>query len=230
MVLSKVRVVIYAVFTFFGLLGMVAAHAASLNMTTAVKNALSAKYPGSKIELIGEIHWLSTPAAKRDSAGPIVLTGESTPGQALFQTQSGAIGWIAYAAWTSAKIAMRRIYPGARLTPDMFVTQKINIASGQAQAYRGLIISDDTNVSELQARQSILGGQPVLENEVERVPDIKQGEVVRVQVISGDLVVSTMGVAEEPGYVNTQVRIMANKTKRELVGELRPDGVVEVRL
>ena len=41
---------------------------------------------------------------------------------------------------------------------------------------------------------------------------------------------TTAGTAEEPAYFDAPVRVMAAKTKRELVGKLLAGGVVEVRL
>jgi flagella basal body P-ring formation protein FlgA len=88
----------------------------------------------------------------------------------------------------------------------------------------------DAELMHLESRQTILQGQFITSSAVQRIPDIRRGDSVRIRMISGGLAVSTQGTAEEPGYINGKMRVMANKSKREFVGELSADGVVEVKL
>jgi len=39
-----------------------------------------------------------------------------------------------------------------------------------------------------------------------------------------------MGTVQEPGYLNKNIRILTQKSKKELVGQLKEGGIVEVKL
>jgi flagella basal body P-ring formation protein FlgA len=65
---------------------------------------------------------------------------------------------------------------------------------------------------------------------VRRIPDVKKGEWVQIQLISGDVTLSTRGQAEEAGYLNQKLRVTSFGTKRLMEGELKSGGIVEVRL
>ncbi len=138
--------------------------------------------------------------------------------------------WISFAAWMPAKISLRRIHPGEVLSSDQFITQPVNVANGQAYEYRGLMLPAHMDVNGLEANQTILEGQFLLSTAARRIPDIRRGDSVRIHLVSGGLTLSTLGVAEEPGYLKRQIRVMTNKNKREFSGQLRSGGIVEVRL
>jgi flagella basal body P-ring formation protein FlgA len=65
---------------------------------------------------------------------------------------------------------------------------------------------------------------------VERVPDVRRGDSVRVRIISNGLTLTAQAMASEPGYLNGPVRVLTAQTKRELSGKLVSTGVVEVKL
>ena len=69
-----------------------------------------------------------------------------------------------------------------------------------------------------------------LQTAVERVPDVRRGDTVKIRVISGDLKLLTLGIAQENGLTGSKVRVVSRTTNQELVGQLKQDGVVEVKL
>jgi flagella basal body P-ring formation protein FlgA len=201
-------------------------------IVSSLKRELSKKYPVAKIDVLNNVKWTrgSAPATVQSLR---ILT-ETARGEIQFAAYgeggASAEGWATYTAWYPARIALRRIHPGESLTMDAFITQEINIASGPAFEYRGVILPPETELQGLEARQTILEGQFLLSTAVRRVPDVRRGDVVRIQIKSGELTLSTTGVADEPGYFNNRVRVMTNKSKQVLTGELQSGRVVEVKL
>jgi flagella basal body P-ring formation protein FlgA len=196
-----------------------------------IKQEISKQYPGSRIELTSEFHWIRGGLSSQITKVEIVA--ENKRGEVQFIARDGqnvSEAWISFAAWAPTWIAKRRIMPGERLHSEMFIVQDVNVAVGMAREYRGIILSHDTDVSGYEASQTILEGQFPMTSGVRRVPDLRRGEAIQIRMVSGGVTLSTSGVAEEPSYVNQSVRVMASKTKRSMTGRLLPEGVVEVRL
>jgi flagella basal body P-ring formation protein FlgA len=191
------------------------------------------QYPGAKITVNPSVHW--THGGFGESFQSVAVLGETPRGEIMFSvtaadgTRAGE-GWASYSAWVPARVATKRLHPGDRLADDMFTLQDVNVAFGQAHELRGVILEPEAQVANLEARQSVLEGQMLLSTQVQRVPDVRRGDAVTVQLVSNGLSLQTQGVAEEPAYTGGQVRVTASKTKRELVGRLSPSGVVEVKL
>jgi flagella basal body P-ring formation protein FlgA len=120
--------------------------------------------------------------------------------------------------------------PGDSISDSQFTVQEIDIASGLNREIRGLILSPTANLARLETRQTILEGQPLLSSQVRKMPDVRSGDAVRIELVSGSLTLTTLGTVSEPGFLNEQIHVMSQKTKRELIGTLLPDHVVEVKL
>jgi flagella basal body P-ring formation protein FlgA len=200
--------------------------------TELLTKEVSKLYPNAKISFLNEINWVRGDHLD-DSVGLSVI-GDDSRGNIHFSIthQSGAIseGWVAFAAWVPARVPIQRIKPGQALSPELFVTQEVNVSTGPAREYRGVILPADYDLNGLEAMQTILEGQFLTSSSVQRVPDVRRGDSIRIHLISGELTLSTLGIAEEPAYMNKQVRVMTTKSKRELSGYLRSGGVVEVKL
>ena len=187
-------------------------------------------YPGARIELVGP------PMAQGDlpkSITGLKITGDNARGEAQFQVWNSETQMqvtVSFSAWAPAFVALRRIQPGEKLSSDLFVVQDVNLATGLAHEYRGVILGSATNLSNLEARQTILEGQYPMSTGVQKVPDVKRGDAVRIRMVAGDIYLNTAGIAQEPAYINGTIRVMTAKTKKELTGSLRDDGIVEVKL
>ncbi len=196
-----------------------------------VKAELAKNFSGARIELLGSVRWLS--GAPQPRASEVSNLTENGRGEATF-TALGIDGVsqasVSFSAWVPAWVASRRTMPNERIVADSFTRQQMNVASGMAHELRGVILPSDSSLANLQSRQTIMEGQALLSSAVERIPDVRKGDPIRILMSSGDLQLSTQGVAEEPGYVNSPLRVMTGKSKRELTGMLESDGVVEVKL
>ncbi len=198
-----------------------------------VKSELQGKLPSAKIEITGPARWTLGPASGQGISAVRVL-GTNAKGEAQIAVKladgSRAEGFVPFAAWVPARVAVKRIMPGEVLAQEMFVTQDINVAAGQAYDLRGVILSHESDVTGLEARQTILEGAFLTTPAVRKVPDVRKGDSVRIRIQADGVQLSTLGTAEEPGYLNGRVRVLTQKTKREFVGELSAGRIVEVKL
>lgn len=213
--------------------GVGAAAAEIIPLAERLSHAIGRQYPGTRIVMDSKIHWTHGDGSM--GAGRVSLLGETSRGEMMFAVADAdghraGDGWAAFSAWQPAQVAVKRVLPGERIAAEQFVRREVNVATGAAREVRGLILDPETGISGLEARQSVLEGQILLSSAVQRIPDIRRGDTVRVHLISNGLSLSTQGRAEESASKGSQVRVTASRTKRELVGRLLDNGVVEVKL
>jgi len=135
-----------------------------------------------------------------------------------------------YSAWRRVIMPTHRIYPNTKLKNDDFRTSEVNVATGSAREYRGVMVSAGIDFTGLQSKQTLLENQFVVTTAIEKQPDLHKGDLVRLDLISGDLTLSTQATASETGSVGDRIRVMTAKSKKEVVGVIREDHSVEVSL
>jgi flagella basal body P-ring formation protein FlgA len=198
------------------------------NLKEQIRIELSHQYPGARIDLTGPIKLVhGTLAAPIRS---VTWTGEPIRGEAHLSVNGSADVSAVYIAYVPARVSKVRISPNQKLLPEMFALQDVNVTTGMAYEMRGLILSQQEDVTRLETRQTIMEGQFLMSSAVEKIPDIRKGDSVRIHIISGDLNLSASGFAAEPGYEKNPIKVIVSRSKRELTGELEADGVVEVKL
>ena len=211
--------------------------ASDLDLIPSLKVEIGKLYPGARVDIDPEIRWIREESAETQSntCRLVSVVEDDFKGNIHFLLKEQSLracadGWVGFEAWVPTQIALRRIHPGEVLNQDYFSPQSTNIAKGQGRDYRGILFPQKMAINGLEAIQTILEGQFLLTSSVQKMPDIRRGDSVRIQVVSGGLTLSTSGTAEEPGYIDRKIRVMTAKTKRELVGQLKSDGIVEVTL
>ncbi|MGZ3708803.1 MAG: flagellar basal body P-ring formation chaperone FlgA [Bdellovibrionota bacterium] len=219
-------------FTFGLLLSTAAIAADSGALTGTLQKELAQRYPGTRIELTTAVQF--SQGRMPEEIASLNVLSDNGRGELQFEVRGADYsinyGWVRFSAWMPAYIATHRIHPGERLTPDSFTLQEVNLSNAQVAEYRGVILPKTADLSTLEARQTVMEGQFLVTNAVEKIPDVRRGDLVQIRLFSGGLTLTTQGMAEEPGYLNGQIRVMAAKTKRELVGKIQSGGIVEVRL
>ncbi len=211
---------------------------AEVQVSDVVRGELTKRYPGARVELTSAIQWLMvgggiSRSATNSPQGEVLsvrVGDENARGEVPFSVESRddsglKLSWgrATFAAYVSARIAIRRLQPGEAVHPEGFVVQEVNVAFGPNREIRGLIMPPSDPLNRLETRQTVLEGQPLLLSAIERVPDIRRGDSVRIELVSGSLTI-------EPGFLDGQIHVMSLKTKRELIGKLMSGGIVEVRL
>src|SRR4051812_34727190 len=147
---------------------------ADQSLSALIVNELASHYPGARIEL--------TSSLAASLARSVTLLEENARGEAHLRIQATGGSqdlWVAFNAWVPGKLANRRIYPGEKLTPDLFRKSEINIASGLAREYRGTLFPVRESVAGLEARQTVLQDQFLTSPPVQRIPDILPGDWVK---------------------------------------------------
>jgi flagella basal body P-ring formation protein FlgA len=201
-------------------------------LLSLIRNAIVKSYANARVDLVGEVQWVR--GAVPESPVSVSILGDDAKGNIHFSVYDSdshvSEGWVGFLAWIPARVSTRRIRPGQPLTQDLFVTQDVNVSSGAAREYRGVILPEGTEIAGLESVQTILEGQFLTSSAVQRVPDIRRGDAVRVRLVSGGLTLTTMGIAEEPAYLHMRIRVTTGKSKKELLGNLEASGIVEVKL
>jgi flagella basal body P-ring formation protein FlgA len=199
---------------------------------SSVKAELEKNYPGTRIELRG-FPQIEDEAVVLDTR----LVREKSPGQAIvhtrYQVQSETKDteyMVTFSAWQKALIAQKRIFPGERLNAADFLVKEVDMASAWARQYRGLVLPITTHLADLETRQTILEGQFPLLSGVQKTPDVKIGESIKVTLIAGALVLTVSGTVDQPANVGEQIRVTAGQKKQHLVGKLQEDKSVVVNL
>jgi len=137
---------------------------------------------------------------------------------------------VKYAAWVKGWSPARRLAPGEALSGDAVEIRDINVAEGLAHEYRGALLGIAEDVSRLEASQTLLPGSFIPVSGVRRIPDLRRGDAVTLEVRSGGVRLTTSALALEPGTLQQKVRVQSQKGRREFLGVLREGSRVEVTL
>ncbi len=208
-------------------------------LANLIRASLSAAIPDASIVIPSLEQTCSAPPLSTfERFDRVRLVEDRANGTALFEvtgrTPSGLekieLVQTPYSAWKKVLIPNRRIYPNTKLQESDFRITEMNVASGPIREYRGVLLTADAPMGHLQTRQTLLEGRFVTTSSVERQPDVRRGDTVRLDLVSGDLTLSTQATASENGSVGDRIRVMAPKTKKEVVGIVRDDHSVEVAL
>ena len=210
--------------------GVLSSIARADDLSSLLRNEIAKNYPGARIEIGNNLKLHSElPAQIRG----IRILSDNARGEIQFLVHGSAQevqGSTDFSAMKRTWIAQRRILPGEKLNEQSFLVSEVNVASGLNRESRGIMLPETTELTSLEARQTILEGSFPLTTGVQRVPDVRRGDSLRILLTTGDITLSTSGTAQEPAYLDGTVRVLTQKTKRELVGQLKSGGVVEVKL
>ncbi len=202
-------------------------------LKSRIQQELSKVYPESQVEMHGDIHW--TFGAPMSDAGVVTLLGDDSQGHARFSVRgknSHEYGecLVDFSAWTLGRVAVKRIRPGDQVDPSSFTDKKINVALGSAHEYRGVILPSSLAISKLEAIQTIFEGQFLTSTAVRKIPNVRRGDSLQIQIESGDLLIRTSGIAQEAAYLDRAIKVQTSRGKKELTGQLLPSGIVEVKI
>jgi len=199
-----------------------------------VTEQLSATFPNARIEITSPLAKEDLPVLRSVKIMSVMPKGEAIvqyelawdeDSKSIFKNQL-----VKFNAWLEAPVAIRRINQGERLSADLFKNTEVNVAMGLGYEYRGVIASTKTDFAGLEAKNTLLEGQFLISSALQKSPEIRRGDLVKVELMSGDLTLGTQAVAQEPGFVGQNLRILVTKTKKELIGKLKSNNVVEVNL
>lgn len=204
----------------------------SPSLDSLLKKELSKQFPNAEIEL--EAHSMRD---LRDLAGNIAtvdVLSKTNKGDAFVRVETDQVSrevWIKFSAWIEGLESQRRIMPKETIQARDFSPKRIDVATGYYSEFKNWIVpAKNPEIDKTEAKQTILPKTFLLSTQVEKIPDIRRGDTVKVELISRGLRVSTYGVAQEPGYLTNKIRILTKTSKKELVGKILDSGLVEVML
>ncbi len=208
-------------------------------VSALIRQALTEKIAGAEIKIPSlQNLFARPPMSEFFEIKQVRLTEDRASGVAVFEVQGTTaehmdmeeVVQTPYQAWKKVPVAVRRIYPNTKLKNEDFKVERVNVATGLAREYRGVMVPEETRFDGLQSKQTILESQYVVNNAIERQPDVKRGDTVKLELVSGDLILTTQAEVQEPALVGDRVRVITIKNKRELTGKVRADRTVEVAL
>jgi len=200
---------------------------ANQSLRSEIQRNLSLRYPNAEIQIFP------------DSKIPVQVAQvgriqENRPGEIdveYFQTSGEkAQTIIRFEAQMAVWVAKRRYGPGQVLNPSDFDKSSIDVSRGIHREYRSLLVSNKTDLNKMETTQSILEGQPLRQTVIQKVPDIRRGDLITIKIHSPGLNLVTLGVAQQPGNINDSIRVLTQAQKKELVGRITHARQLEVKL
>lgn len=203
-----------------------------------IETQLQSRFVGAEIKLPSlEKICQQSPLSEVDRVQEVRITEDKPQGVLVVEVRGSSDSreirqsfQTPYEAWVDVQVASRRIYPNTTLKKQDFRVQKINVSSGMPREFRGVLLKPEVDVSTLESRQTILEGHFLTESAVHQQPAVRKGEMVRLELMSGDMSLTTQAIVQEAAQVGQRVRVITLKTKKEMSGKVRPDHSIEVRL
>ncbi len=137
---------------------------------------------------------------------------------------------VMHKALRKGLVAKRRYRPGETLISEDFDLQEIDVAQYLPFEAKQEYLSGPIENAAYEAYATILEGRPLLSQNVKAAPKIRKGDRVRIEVISGGVVLEAAGVAQEMGYVAQPMKVKLPLGQKELTGLVTKDGRVQVGL
>jgi flagella basal body P-ring formation protein FlgA len=209
------------------------------HLSTLIKKSLAEKITGAEVKIpsfeklvksatfanFEEIASVRLVEDKPNAIAVFEVSGTNEQNKEISQTIQ-----TPYEAWVKVPVAIHRVYPNAKLKAEDFKIEEMNVASGNIREYRGVLASAQTDFNNMESRQTILENQFVTTPAIQKQPDLRRGDMVKLELVSGELSLTTQGILQEAGSVGDHVRVLTVKTKREITGIVKNDHSVEVNL
>lgn len=119
----------------------------------------------------------------------------------------------------------RKISRDTILTPD-----DIEIRRMETTKLPGVTFDAVEDLVGKRAVRSIMPNIPITADLVNNPPVIKKGDLIKVLVQSGNLLIVTKGLAKEDGYFGKIIRVKNLDSKKELYGKVEDDSTVKIIL
>jgi flagella basal body P-ring formation protein FlgA len=192
---------------------------------------LEQQFPSAKIEIeaseaLQEL--LSLIREKSDVA--IRLSGSTAAGEALVEA-GDRIFKIPFSARVEAIAAIDRILSRKEVTKGSVQFIELDLARAPHRNLRGqLLRPEKLGQQTYLARQTLQPGKPILTHAVRIRPSVARGDIVKVNLSSGGLKLSTRGKIQSDAMTGERVKVIAYPTKRPFEGVLDQNHTVEVEL
>ena len=120
-----------------------------------------------------------------------------------------------------AKMALDR---GAVIDPDQFSIDRRDISALDAP------VANPTAAAGQLLTRSLKAGEPLTRRAAEPPPVIHRGDVVKMVVRQGELLLTAAGIAQADGAMDQMIRVENSNSKKIVRGQVKGPGIVEVPL
>jgi flagella basal body P-ring formation protein FlgA len=125
---------------------------------------------------------------------------------------------VAFQARKKIFISKKRIYPKSHIEKADFSIQEVNVAAGQYSDLRGVLLSEVQFHDRLESRRSIIEGQALTVDAIQKIADAKRGDRVSILLNSNGLTLTAPGALLEDARSGERVRAISYGTKKEFNG------------
>ena len=204
--------------------------AESLDPRAALRGEIETLFPSAEIE-VEEIALNGAPGNEQKYSKEDVIRNvqEAGPGKFTFLIGETS-GTAKVKVWRMLYTARSRLSPHHVLRDADLELKRVNLLDPQVRPLRTVLLREDSKISSLETRQTILAGQFITDPAVRKIPDIQRGEIVRVEMHSGRLRLRSNGKANEEAYIGDEVHITVDATKKNITGKVIDKGLVEVTI
>ena len=122
-------------------------------------------------------------------------------------------------------VTAKKLKRGEIITPEKLVKKRQKIS----RDYENLI-RDPELVVGLMTNRVVQEGATLRKSMLREIPDIKKGDEVKVQLVSGDLEVTVDGKVKDDGKIGDKVRVICKTTGKQVSGIIRSPQLVVVQL
>jgi flagella basal body P-ring formation protein FlgA len=91
-------------------------------------------------------------------------------------------------------------------------------------------ILDIREIEGTMATQVIKKGKALTYSMLKNRPDVHKGDIVGVELISGNLIVETKGIIKKDGYLGRRAEVILDRTGKKVFGEIMSANLVRVEL
>jgi flagella basal body P-ring formation protein FlgA len=122
-------------------------------------------------------------------------------------------------------VANQKIHRKVDLKLNMFSKQKKWISRDFHR-----FVLDQNDLVGTMSIQVIKKGKILMQNMIKTRPDVVRGNLIHVELISGNLIIETKGKARTNGFMGHQTDVILDKTGKTLSGEIVNSNLVRVEV
>lgn len=205
------------------------------SLSTLIQQNLREKIPNAEIKLpVLDSLLENSKISAIQEVRSVSLVEEQANGMALFEITGNQGEKVKiqtpFQALMNVPVAARKIYPKTKLKKEDFSMATIDASRGSNRVYRGSIMTNLDGLMNMETKQTILAGQFVVSSAVQKQPDVRAGETIKLELRAGNLSLTTSALVRENGSVGERIHVTTTQTKKELVGKILEDKTIEVSL
>jgi len=122
-------------------------------------------------------------------------------------------------------VAKKTISRKEELAPEMFYFDNWLLTRDYNR-----YIYDERELDGTMAIQVIKMGKPLTYSMIKKRPDIFKGDLVSVELVSGNMVIETKGTAKKDGNYGGRTEVILDRTGKKVFGEIIESNLVRVKL